>query len=747
MTQYSAIVEAATSVRPSRLMRVGIVGEARYPEAEATVYAKFKAWRSVGKKVSGKMLRYAMRDAVRSLSLRDGDDAFAVLIDADCERAGDVGGRIGGFKAGEHWLRRFLHRHSIVIRRATRRKANIAEDARDGLSSWYAFFRDVLQEAGESGGAYSSTEWGIAPFQRFGMDESPGHFNNSSTTTYEDKGADSVWVAHKAGSGGKVRRDFTIVLTHDMNGVLLPPTLIFRGQGKLLKKDEVEQWDKECHVLWQEKAWMDRATMAKFVELFLQDAAKLATTWPAPELIHDALRDARQQELERTGVASDDVFAALERRLCARPSVDAGVFAQERADVSLLQGSTLIMDNLDSHRADEIRQRLREQGISPRYLLENHTDRCQVVDAGLAKTFKDGITQEIDNLLDTDREFADKYFGWNDTSFTVGEMRVLVTKFAVRVWKRLQAHSAATGWIRKLAAKTGNLLTADGAFDSCIKVLPNFKVEANGAAEFKAKLAAAAGCGTPSHDDDDDADDNYGSDSDDDECEQPDAADFVARESARLSVKFDALPDDLEILEECEVQGLLSGDIDVATGRDVYVKRREQGKAPQWVRGTIDGATPPRSEQRRMGFTHLVRFDVSVDEPVLEYVALRMRGYGKQKEWVFLKPPPQHQQQQQQQQQQQGVGGAQAEKPSPQSASRSVGATAPTVVVVGGTNNTYNFNVTNYFEQPPRRCGTKCVCVNNDKAKAVSSSAECECRAARGCSALCACSHFTCLYQ
>ena len=94
-------------------------------------------------------------------------------------------------------------------------------------------------------------------------DQTPLPFVMDDNKTYESKGAEEVWCV--TGASGLDKRQCTAQLTIFADGSVLPPLLIFRGQGKRIKTEERRRWDQRVKVTFQPNAWCDENIMLEWV--------------------------------------------------------------------------------------------------------------------------------------------------------------------------------------------------------------------------------------------------------------------------------------------------------------------------------------------------------------------------------------------------------------------------------------------------------------------------------------------------
>ena len=135
------------------------------------------------------------------------------------------------FQASEGWLRKFMRRHSIVLRAKTSVAQKLPKDLDSKIEAFYKEVQDQRED-----GKYSKEMIG-------NMDETPLYFDMIPSRSLERKGAKEVRVK----STGAQKRHITVVLA-------------CTGAGKMLH---------------QSKAWMDGSLMQRWVkEIWLKYTEK-----------------------------------------------------------------------------------------------------------------------------------------------------------------------------------------------------------------------------------------------------------------------------------------------------------------------------------------------------------------------------------------------------------------------------------------------------------------------------------------
>ena len=152
------------------------------------------------------------------------------------------------FLFSDKWFRGFCNRKRISLRR----KANASLKTPDQLvNAITKFHQKLLRE--RLRGKFQLKD--IA-----NMDQTPLPFVLDDNRTYDTVGAKEIWV--RSGQSGLDKRQCTVQLTVFGDGVCrLRPTLIFRGKGLRISKEEKSNWDKRVKVFFQKKVWCDQTIM------------------------------------------------------------------------------------------------------------------------------------------------------------------------------------------------------------------------------------------------------------------------------------------------------------------------------------------------------------------------------------------------------------------------------------------------------------------------------------------------------
>lgn len=81
--------------------------------------------------------------------------------------------------------------------------------------------------------------------------------------TYDSTGAKEVCCA--TGSSGIDKRSCTAQLKTFADGSVLPPLLIFKGEGKRIMIEEKRRWDIRVFEEFQQKTWCDKKVMIQWI--------------------------------------------------------------------------------------------------------------------------------------------------------------------------------------------------------------------------------------------------------------------------------------------------------------------------------------------------------------------------------------------------------------------------------------------------------------------------------------------------
>ena len=119
------------------------------------------------------------------------------------------------------------------------------------------------------------------------MDQTPIPFTFHANRTWSEKGMHTI---HIRASTLDTKRAM-LAATVTMNGNLLPPFLIFKGEqnGRIATK-ELPTFPEMCHYAMQKKAWMDEAMMMKWIDKCLKPWNNTLPSTAVPLLLLDSFR-------------------------------------------------------------------------------------------------------------------------------------------------------------------------------------------------------------------------------------------------------------------------------------------------------------------------------------------------------------------------------------------------------------------------------------------------------------------------
>ena len=185
-----------------------------FAAAEAEVHAIYREKRDKGLPTTGHYLRVTMKKTLRKHYGSDAADSF---------------------KASRCWLSGFTRYFEMSLRRKTNKKHMSVEERLPKCKRWHARFRRRLG-AGPPGKLH--LKWGRwLPEDRLSGDQVPFNLREGGGMTYEDVGAERVWVVGSKTDCGK-RFGTLMVTARCANGDPKKPrrgqpklTIAFRGQG------------------------------------------------------------------------------------------------------------------------------------------------------------------------------------------------------------------------------------------------------------------------------------------------------------------------------------------------------------------------------------------------------------------------------------------------------------------------------------------------------------------------------------
>ena len=304
----------------------------------------------------------------------------------------------------------FTRKYNIKCLRVQRRKQKDNKSVIPGLMKWHSNLREGLIKTGSEKPTYDK-KWGrFPPSKRLNLDQIPLPFAVNVTKTYEmpiskeDRRYHRVWV--KQPGSGLNKRQCTLQLAFGPETVIRP-TLIFRGLGKRISKDEEAAYDKDVDVLFQANAWADTKVSENWVKSTLAKA------------------------------------------------------------VQNLDEYVLFCDNLVAQTSNEFKEAVRATKGIVWFGLANATNIWQPVDCGYGQLYKSQVALAQERWLE-ESDNVEKWHGNDGKSFTASDRRILLTHW-VEEAHRLIATPQYNAVRYRCFQKTGCLITADGTDDEKIK--------------------------------------------------------------------------------------------------------------------------------------------------------------------------------------------------------------------------------------------------------------------------------------
>ena len=236
------------------------------------------------------------------------------------------------------------------------------------------------------------------PHQRFNVDQVPLPFCNDMEDTYEEVGNKRVAINQNGPSLGKRQCTGNVCFRgelpdppEDPAALAIfkkyfleqpPASLIFRGRGLRISKEEINAYPPGLVVLWQDKAWVDRPT---------------AVRWA--------------MQVWKPFILSE---------------IAAGVAGAEDRYL-------LFQDNLDSQLQPTYLDYLRNDCATDNHQVPpNKTDQVQPVDRGLGRHIKIYVGQAMDAWLEDDVNLEK----WENNELTASARRILLANWYYDAVKR-----------------------------------------------------------------------------------------------------------------------------------------------------------------------------------------------------------------------------------------------------------------------------------------------------------------------
>ena len=454
-----------------------------FPLAEAELYAQFKVRRSKGLRVLERWLVINMRKLIRKYY---GDE----MADK--------------FKGSYGWVGKYAARHDISLRRRTNHKNTSVEERLPIIKRWHARLRRRLKTGPNQN---LHPKWGRwLPWNRLNIDQVPCNLREGSTSTYNEKGADRIWLAGTKADDGK--RFCTLqIICRAANGPEDSPRrgqpkigVIFRGQGLRLSQEEKDAWHPDVHVRFQPKAWADTEYCEQHAAVEMAEATAEAR--------------ARGEE------------------------------------------SVAFYDNLHGQTTEGHEKNLRQKARCARHLFPGGvTGEIQLVDDGVGYATKEEMGHELDTYLEAD-DNLDKWVGEGPDAMKMWEKRVLITQLLAHAWEKVcQSFD-----FEKASTRVGMRMTVDDSGDDLIKLqgVPDYSfTDADGGDDgvdsgMDPTEAALLESEVPEGEGEDSADDGEGGGEGNDELEDFDESEDDTAEPLEDRVGgIEDPPTGFEFVEEC----------------------------------------------------------------------------------------------------------------------------------------------------------------------------------------------------
>ena len=217
--------------------RVQFKRYAEHPDIEEILYREYKGLHQCGLKVKGWWFKTRGEQLLQSMSSQRSE-----------------------FKFSDSWFDGFKRRYKLSLRRPTHRAQVVPLSKAELVQS---FHRTIRKEA--KIGVQLGTLGRFILNCVANVDQIPLPFTFTNRSTYESKGASTVWV--QGGNSGLDKRQCTVQLTIFADEIpRVKPLVIFRGTGKRITFQEKLKYDKRVSVCFQENAWCDEAVMIRWVK-------------------------------------------------------------------------------------------------------------------------------------------------------------------------------------------------------------------------------------------------------------------------------------------------------------------------------------------------------------------------------------------------------------------------------------------------------------------------------------------------
>jgi hypothetical protein len=345
--------------------------------------------------------------------MKNGRKIYREMYPRRCAQDEDTGRwSYAYFRFSNGWFQKFRKRYHIAIRSKTKQAQKPPEDFREKILAWLRFNRrqTVINPSSDCGVPRDISVPVVGRFKLSeiaNMDQTPIAFEFLQGCTYDTKGVKTVWI--KEQRSGWDRRQATLQVCVYADGIQrCRPLLIFHGHpvGDSRRRAEEKLYDKGVAVAFNDTAWADASNLKDWVKKQYAVGSAFLTREHEPRLL------------------SLDAFA---------PQMTAAV-----------------------------RDEFKKLNCETSYIPGGCTGFVQVLDVALNKMIKDMVAQAAEDHYDQHTT------SYEEGKFTVGERRVLLTKWVAVAWKRL--HEEKKDVIIKTFRQVGLSLNPDGSEDHELKI-------------------------------------------------------------------------------------------------------------------------------------------------------------------------------------------------------------------------------------------------------------------------------------
>jgi transposase-like protein len=311
-----------------------------------------------------------------------------------------------GMSFSDGWLAGFLKRKHLSLRQPTKKAQTVPEDFKEKIISWLQFNRRAM------------AKFNFELSEITNMDQTPISFEFLSNKTYDTKGVKTVFVK-QTGSGWDRRQATLQILVHADGIRRCKPLLIFHGKNQDHRQKpkssslskEYKLYDPRVEVMFNPKAWSNTDLMLEWIKHLYTPS----TNYPYFP---------RNSILRPPRFLSLDVFSGQK----TKEVIDS--FKSIRCTTSFIPGGT--------------------------------TGFIQVCDTAVNRSLKARIEELADRYID------EHEVEWVEGRYSVGDRRVLLTKWVGQAWEDM--HTEDGDMIRQAFKQVGLGLPVDGSQDHEIKI-------------------------------------------------------------------------------------------------------------------------------------------------------------------------------------------------------------------------------------------------------------------------------------